>query len=279
MSTAILATGISNPTYTSGPAIDIAETPYYNIRNLANLAFWGRADGALDDIGGGFKASLPDKRTGSTRAFRQPTGQTSVIAKSATPGFLRNRATLLFDANTDGKMDLSENIMPTTGNWAIYMALHLNTGGYNRLLGNASSSNLAINQLNNEMRLSITASSPSPNVTAVVASGLQSRDMLVGFFRRPASSSSKLAIRYKFAGQAWQDVEAANFCTVDGLVGGTPRSITNTLTLGAYTTPVASYAFNGRLAQLLLFTGDVGSGSGSVREKVEEYLTNYHGMA
>lgn len=279
MSTAILATGISNPTYTSGPAIDIAETPYYNIRNLANLAFWGRADGALDDIGGGFKASLPDKRTGSTRAFRQPTGQTAVIAKSTTPGFMRNRATLLFDANTDGRMDLSDNIMPTTGNWAIYMALHMNSGGYNRLFGNASASNLAINQVNNEMRFSITSSSPSPNVTATVPSGLQSRDVIFGFFRRPSSTSTKLAIRYKFAGQAWQDVEAANFCTTDGLVGGTPRTITNTLSLGAYTTPAASYAFNGRLAQILVFNADVGSGPGSVREKVEEYLVNYHGMS
>lgn len=279
MSTAILAPGITSPTYTSGPAIDIAETPYYNIRNLSNLIYWGRADSALDDIGGGFKASLPDKRTGSTRAFRQPTGQTAVIAKSTTPGFLRNRATLLFDATTDGAMPLSDNILPTSGNWAIYMALHMLPGGYNRLLGNSSGSNLAISQVNNEIRLSITASSPSPNATATIASGAQSRDVLLGFFRRPVSTSSKLAIRYKFAGQAWQDVEAANFCTTDGLVGGTPRTVLSSLTLGAYTTPATSYAFNGRLAQFLLFGADVGYGSGSVREKVEEYLVNYHGMS
>lgn len=278
MSTAILATGLT-PTYITGPAIDIAETPYYNIRNLAGLAFWGRADGAVDDVGSGYKAQLPDKRTGSARLLRQPTGQTATMTKQTAAGYLRNRANVLWTADTDGMMAMSEDFMPTTGAWAIYLAVHLLTPGYNRLLGNNGGSQLAVNQVNNEWRLAVAGYGSGASVTAAVAAGLQNKDVLVGFFRRTVSTSTKLAVRYKFAGQAWQDVEAASYCTSDGLVGGTARSIAASLLLGVHTTPAASYAFNGRLAQLLVFNADVGSGSGSVREKVEEYLTNYHGMS
>ncbi len=275
MSKAIIADGITG-TFPSGtPSIDIAELPYYDVRNMAGLAFWGRADNAVANVGGGFVAQMADKRSGSSRLLRQPSGQTAVITPSTTTGFLRNRATLLWDANTDGRMDLSENIMPTTGPWAIYFAAHLLTGGYNRIAGNLSASQMGFNQVTGELRLSVASSGTGASVTAVVSGGAQNRDMLVGIQRRMDGARSRLAIRYRVAGASWVDVPAAAWCTSDGTVSGTERTMGSTLSLGAYTV-TASYAFNGRLAQALVFNADV---AGTLRDKVEEYLSNYHGIA
>ena len=276
MSTAIFATGITSLTYSAGvPSSDIAEIDYYDVRNMAGLAFWARADSAVDDVGSGYKAQMADKRTGSARLLRQPAGQTGVFVKSTTEGYLRNRATLLGDTATDGYLALSENIMPTTGAWAIYMAVNPITGGYKRLFGNGSGSGLQANLVNSEIRMQV-ASGSGAAISASVSGGIDGRDMLIGFFRRTDGDSTRLAIRYKTAGAAWVDAPATDYCTSTGLVGGTARTISADLRVGCYAT-TASYYANWRLGQLMIFNADVGSST--LRDKIEEYLTNYHGMS
>lgn len=276
MSTAVFATGITSLTYSSGvPSTDIAEIDYYDVRNMAGLAYWGRADSAVDNIGSGYKAQMADKRTGSSRLLRQPTGQTGVFVKSTTEGYLRNRATLLGDTATDGYLGLSENIMPTSGAWAIYMAINPITGGYKRLFGNSSGSGLEANIVSTQIRLQVT-SGTGASVTATPSGGIDGRDFLIGFFRRTDSTSTRLAIRYKTAGAAWVDAPATDYCTSNGLVGGAARTISADLRVGCYAT-TASYYANWRLAQIMIFNADVGTST--LRDKIEEYLSNYHGMS
>lgn len=165
--------------------------------------------------------------------------------------------------------------MPTTGPWAIYVAINAITGGYKRVMGNSSGAGLAVNLVGSEIRLQV-ASGTGASVTVAVAGGVDGRDMLIGLFRRTDGASTRLAIRYKTAGAAWVDVPAAAYCTTDGLSTGPVRTISADLRVGCYVNTV-SYVPNWRLGQLMLFDADVGSST--LRDKIEEYLTNYHGMA
>lgn len=272
MSRAIIVPGVT-PANTSGvPSIDIAELPYYDVRNMAGLAFWGRGDAVTANVGGGFVAQMSDRRTSSTRLLRQPSGQTSVIAPSSTVGFLGNRPTLLWDAATDGRMDLNENIIPTSGPFAIYVAAHFLSTAHNRIFGNTGASQLAANNVLGELRLAVASSGTGANVVTTLSGGSQNRDLLIGFQRRMDGARSRLAIRYLVAGGSWVDVPAAAWCTADGTNTGAERTIAATLSVGSYSVS-AGYAFAGRLAQILVFNQDV---VGAQRDKVEEYLRNYH---
>lgn len=276
MSTAVIAAGIT-PTYRAGvPTIDIAETSLYDIKNLAGLGFWGRGDAITANAGGGYVAQLDDKRTASARKLRQAAGQTATFTPSTTTGYLGNRATLLGDTATDGRMVLSDAIIPATGPWAIYMAIHMLSGGYHRLLGNDSASLMGLDEVGGELRFRVANSGAGASLLNTPSGGLAGRDCLLGVHRRIVGASTKLALRYKFSGTPWVDVEAASFCTSDGSEGAAARTIATSLVLGIWNnTPTASYAFNARLGQIMVFPADVAA----IRSTIESYLVNYHGIA
>lgn len=271
-STVILAPGIT-PTYTTGVGrLDIGVLN--NIGSVPGLQFWGRGNNVNAAPGGGFAFQFNDLRSGSTRTLRQPTGQTGTLTARTDLGYLGNRRTVEANSGADTRLDLSDaTLLPTTGAWALYFAVHAQTS-LCRLFGGVGSS-FGGNLVNAEIRLQVASSGSGAQVTANVSGGnVANRDLLVGFLRRSESGSNRLVIRHKFAGQAWVETAAAAFCTTDGLSTGSLRSIGAALSVGVYSA-AGGYSLQSRLGQVMLFNANLSAGNQTI---VENYLTNYHGM-
>lgn len=262
------------PTYTTGvPSVDIGVLRA--IASVTGLAFWGRPDSINAAPGGGYAWQFNDKRASSTRTLRQPTGQTGTLTYKSDSGYLGNRPTVEASAGSDTRLDLSENVLSTTGAFALYFAVHPLTT-LCRLAGNTAASTLAVNLVNNEIRLSVASVGSGASVTATVSGGnLSGRNTLIGILRRTDSTSNRLVIRHKFAGSAWVETAASAYCTSDGLVSGTLRAIAATLSVGVYSAS-AGYSLNSRLGQVLVFNQDLGTTNQTL---VEDYLADYHGMS
>lgn len=271
-STVILAPGITPPYTTGVGRIDIGVLN--NIGSVPGLAFWGRGNNVNAAPGGGFAFQLNDLRSGSTRTLRQPTGQTGTLTARTDLGYLGNRRTVEANSGADTRLDLSDaTLLPTTGAWALYFAVHAQTA-LCRLFGGVGSS-FGGNLVNAEIRLQVASSGSGAQVTANVSGGnVANRDLLVGFLRRTESGSNRLVIRHKFAGQAWVETAAAAFCTTDGLSTGALRTIPAALSVGVYAA-AGGYSLQSRLGQVMLFNADLSAGNQTI---VEDYLTNYHGM-
>jgi len=274
MSTLIVASGMT-PTYTTGvPSVDIGVLRA--IASVTGLSFWGRPDNINAAPGGGYAWQFNDKRASSTRTLRQPTGQTGTLTYRSDSGYLGGRPTIEASNGSDTRLDLSENVIPTTGPFAIYYAI-TPLVGLCRIGGTTSSSSqLQIDLVSAQIRLKVANSGSGADVTANVSGGnLSGRNVLIGFLRRTDTTSNRLVIRHKFAGSAWVETASSAFCTNDGLVGGTLRSIGSTLSVGVYTAS-AGYSFQSRLGQIMVFNQDLGTTNQTL---VEDYLADYHGMS
>lgn len=272
-STVILAPGIT-PTYTTGVGrLDIGILN--NIGSVPGLQFWGRGNNINSSPGGGYAFQFNDLRTASTRTLRQPSGQSGTLTARTDSGYLGNRRTVEASGGADTRLDLSDaTLLPTTGPWALYFAIHAQTT-LCRLFGNSGSSTFGGNLVNNEIRFQVTSSGAGASVTATVSGGnISGRDLLVGFLRRTDSTSNRLVIRYKFAGTSWTEVASSGFCTSDGLVGGTLRTVGAALSVGVYSAS-SGYSLQSRIGQMMLFNADLSVSNQTV---VEDYLANYHGM-
>lgn len=271
-STVLLAPGIT-PIYTTGVGrLDIGVLN--NIGSVPGLAFWGRSNNINAAPGGGFAFQFNDLRSGSTRTLRQPTGQTGTLTQRTDSGYLGNRRTVEANSGADTRLDLSDaTLLPTTGPWALYFAVHAQTS-LCRLFGGVSSS-FGGNLVNNEIRLQVASSGSGAQVTATVSGGnVANRDLIVGFLRRTDGASNRLVIRHKFAGAGWVETAAGAFCTTDGLSTGSLRTIPAALSVGVYATS-SGYSLQSRIGQMMLFNADL---SVSDQTVVEAYLANYHGM-
>jgi len=273
MSTLIVASGMT-PTYTTGvPSADIGVLR--DIASISSLAFWGRADDINAAPGGGYAWQFNDKRASSSRTLRQPTGQTGTLTQRTDTGYLGGKKTIEASSGSDTRLDLSDNVLSTTGPFAIYFAIHPLTT-LCRVAGNTSASSLALNLVNSEIRLSVASSGSGASVIATASGGnLSGRNVLIGILRRTDSTSNRLVIRHKFAGSAWVETAASAYCTSDGLVGGTLRTIAATLSVGVYTAG-SGYSLQSRLGQVAVFTSDLGTTNQTL---VEDYLSDYHGMS
>jgi len=274
MSTLIVASGMT-PTYTTGvPSVDIGVLR--DIASISTLAFWGRADDINAAPGGGYAWQFDDKRASSSRTLRQPTGQTGTLTQRTDTGYLGGKKTIEVSSGSDTRIDLSDNVLSTTGPFAIYFAIHpLIT--LLKLCGNtASSSQLQASLVNSEIRFAVASSGSGASVTASVSGGnLSGRPVLIGLLRRTDSTSNRLVIRHKFAGSAWVETAASAYCTSDGLVGGSLRTIAATFSAGVFSA-TASYTFASRLGQIAVFSSDLGTTNQTL---FEDYLSDYHGMS
>lgn len=273
MSTLIVASGMT-PTYTTGvPQADIGVLR--DIAGISSLAFWGRADNINASPGGGYAWQFTDKRSDSTRTLRQPTGQTGTLTQRTDSGYLGGKKTIEASNASDTRMDLSDNVLSTTGPFAIYFAVHPLTATF-RLAGNTSSSSqLQVDLVSAQIRLKVASSGSGSAVTASVSGGnLSGRDVLIGILRRTDSTSNRLVIRHKFAGSAWVETTATDYCTSDGLVSGSLRTISSTLSVGVYSAS-AGYSLQSRLGQVAVFTSDLGTTNQTL---FEDYLSDYHQM-
>ena len=273
MSTLIVASGMT-PTYTTSvPQADIAVLRA--IGSVTGLSFWGRPDSINAAPGGGYAWQFNDKRASSSRTLRQPTGQTGTLTYRSDSGYLGGRPTIEVSNGSDTRLDLSDNVLSTTGAFAIYFAIHP-LAALHKLCGNtASGSQLQVSLVSSEIRFAVASSGSGASVTATVSGGnLNGRNVLIGLLRRTDSTSNRLVIRHKFAGSSWVETAASAYCTSDGLVGGSLRSIAATFSAGVFY-GTASYTAQSRLGQVLVFNQDLGTTNQTL---VEDYLSDYHQM-
>lgn len=255
MPTQIIVNGVT-PTYKNVPRADV--TPFYSAAAWvsAGNSFWGRGD-TVDDSPSGAEFDILDRRPGSTRKFRQPSGQTDVTVDQA-EGYLGGRSHIVM-VDSDQFFDADTAVLPSTGEFAMYMAHHP-THQLADLFGAPGVTNaLSTQMVNGVFRFAINSGTTTLQADTGRGSDLKNLDMIVGFIRQ---ADGHIAIRYRLAGDtAWTEVVSGAAIT---------NAITTTPRVGRKNTGSgSSYRLQTRWSDIILHSGAM---SLDQRTAYENYL-------
>lgn len=269
-----ISVALDSVTYTEGvPRIDLLALQDTTAWQAAGVRFHGRAN-AVTIPGAGVAATWANALPQTVDA-RQPTGQSGTLTLRTDAGYFGTRKTIEA-AGIAGDLfywALSENIIPTSGPFEIWLAVHPTTGTF-RLLGQSDTSKLSASIVSGEIRLNFANSgSGTYSVNANKATGnFAGNDVLV-HLRRDADNVAH--VRYKLPGLAWVEAVSPYPITAGAAGTGAVLVIGGDLRFGSYRAQ-ASYTPNGRWGGMLVAVADLPA---SVRAAVDAYLVAYFGMA
>jgi len=174
----------------------------------------------------------------------------STVAVESGPGYLGREATIRL-TGPSSRMDLSGVTIPATGPWCIYMAVHalskqFRVGGAKLNLGN-----LTVNCVYDQLRMSVSNGIGGSSMAQNAGINFASRPAIICFGRRVSGASTKLFTKARTFGGNWIENVAADFCTTNGLEGGTPRSISPAFSFGAHGETVG-YTANCRISEVIM---------------------------
>lgn len=260
----------ATPTHKNVPRLDITST--YDVSQWVTngLSFFGRADGFNASPVSG-QLDLTDRIAASTKTLNQPTGQTAILTKSDV-GFLGDRKTLEFGqgagtAVPSQHMDSGGSYLPTTGAFAVYMAIHPFASACDLIGGQDDRSKFFVTLVNGQIRFQVANSGSNCVLDTGLSTAFKNMNMLIGVIRR---SDGYLVVRLRKQGDsAWteQVSGAANAGTI--LAPFRVGKVRSTFDSG-------SNAFYGRHGGLLVQNGAM---SAPYQTDIEKFMSHYWSIA
>lgn len=275
MSKIMMVSDAASVTYKDGvpraDTLSFRDTAAWVSGGLAGL--W-RAD-QLTFPAGGTPAARWAGLLGTGRTLDQPAGQTGALTLQTGSGYFSDHKTALATGVAGDLFywGLSEAIIPATGPFEVWLAVHPTTSTFH-LLGQSDSTKLSASIVSGQIRLNFANSgSGTYSVTANKASGNFSGNDVLIHLRRDAANYGR--IRYKMTGLPWVEAVSAYPITSAAAGGGTALALPADLRLGSYRAQ-SGYSPAGRWQQIVLGVGDI---SAAARSEVDEYLSYYCGVA